>query len=337
MFNKYEVVGDLMWRILGTIVLALALSAPLLLLNASGGSAQTTAAASEKQLQGWSPYMAPDVLHALIETAPQIQVVDIRSKKYLKKGIISGATYMPFPDWRGPSSRPGQPPTEDQLAELIGNHGLRLDRPIVIHNQSGHTIQNGRAAIVYWILKSAGAEDIAILQGGFKAWHKAGFAQVDEHRVSSPISVDVTYRRNWWADPVDIFAVASGQRNGAILDARLDGQVKKSIKTGKPMQSMPMATYIPAGLFTRHLTAKSLSVGGKTEFRADLANRGIDLEDSFLISVCQTGELSALSWFYASEILGLENVRYYPDALQGWQSDGGLMFGLQAALQSTSQ
>ncbi|MCY4180705.1 MAG: hypothetical protein OXD48_10640 [Litoreibacter sp.] len=43
--------------------------------------------------------------------------------------------------------------------------------------------------------------------------------------------------------------------------------------------------------------------------------------------------MSALSWFYASEIMGLENVRYYPDALQGWKSDSGVMFELRASLQ----
>lgn len=315
-----------------TLVLGFALTGFLFLVNIHVGSAQTPTTGSQETLENWSPYMAPEVLNALIETEPQIQIVDIRSKKYLKKGIIAGATYIPFPEWRGPSSRPGQPPTEERLAELIGDNGLRLDQPIVIHNQSGHTIQNGRAAIIYWILKSAGADNIAILRGGFKAWRASGLPNVAEHEIRKPRSIEISYRRDWWADPVDIFAVASGQKNGAILDARLDGQVKKSIKTGKPMKSMPMATYIPAGLFTRHLSAKSLSASGMEAFRNDLKARGISLQNSFLISVCQTGELSALSWFYASEILGLSNVRYYPDALQGWQSDGGLMFGLSAKL-----
>lgn len=139
----------------------------------------------------------------------------------------------------------------------------------------------------------------------------------------------MTFNTEWWADAMDIFAVTSGQVNGAILDARLDAQVRKSVETGKPMMSMPMARFVPASLFTSPMSSRRISEAGQQDFLAGLAERGIDENSEFLISVCQTGELSALSWFYASEIIGLQNVRYYPDALRGWKADGGLMFGLQ--------
>ena len=42
-----------------------------------------------------------------------------------------------------------------------------------------------------------------------------------------------------------------------------------------------------------------------------------------VITFDDTGELSALSWFYASEIAGIRNVRLYPEALAGWLAGGG--------------
>jgi thiosulfate/3-mercaptopyruvate sulfurtransferase len=309
-----------------TAVLSLALA----MASASAGIAQTAVSVAAD----WSPFMTAETVNVQAGLNSDVQFVDIRSQKYVRKGVVPGAVWLPFSQWRGPSDRPGQMQTEDEIATFIGDAGLRLDQPIVVYNHSGKTVQSGRAAIVYWMLKTAGAEDIAIMNGGFKAWRAAGLPEAEEPFVAQPIITNVSYSRDWWADPLDIFAVTTGQHDGAILDARLDGQVRKSMETGKPIMSMPMAQYMPASFFMRHLSADSLTTPAKSEFRAELEARGIDLGTGMLISVCQTGELSALSWFYASEIVGIDNVRYYPDALRGWEGDGGLMFGLRASLEN---
>ncbi|MEP4195027.1 MAG: rhodanese-like domain-containing protein [Aliishimia sp.] len=317
-----------MQKILKKSLQIIALAVPMTLVGVGSLQANTIEQNPTAQTQDWSRYITSDRLNALMQRNNGVQIIDIRSKKYVKKGMIPGAVWMPFADWRGPKERPGQPPTEEELEAMLGANGLRLDQPIVVHNQSGKTLSTGRAAIVYWILKSSGADNIAILNGGFKAWQSAELPEAITPITPAPIDVDLTIRRDWWADPVHIFGVASSQSKGAILDARLEMQVKKSAKTGKPLQSMPMAQYISASFFINQLSTSQLSASGQDKFVEALEARGIQLDDGFLISVCQTGELSALSWFYASEIVGLENVLYYPDALQGWRSDGGLMFGL---------
>lgn len=307
-----------------SFVAALTLSVPDIVLAQSDN--ESAAITSE-----WSRYINASELSDLVDRWPDLQIIDIRDDKYLPEGTIPGAVWMSFPAWRGPADRPGQPPTEEQLEALIGGSGINPDLPIVIHNHSGHVVQTGRAAIVYWILKSAGAENIAILDGGFKAWRDASLPLDAEPNVLAPIQIDLTLNHDWWADPLDIFAVTSGQADGAILDARLDAQVKKSIETGKPLMSMPMAQYIPSSFFTNDLAAKNRTAEAQLAFRSALEARGVDLGTGILISVCQTGELSAVSWFYASEIIGIENVRYYPDALQGWKTDGGIMFGMNTS------
>ena len=290
-------------------------------------SVQPTSGRTAQVSADWSPFITPADLSANL-FGGDVQVIDIRSKKYLKHGVVPGAVWMPFADWRGPKSRPGNPPKTEKLAEMLGQAGLRLDRPIVVHNHSNKTIQNGRAAIVYWILKSAGAQQLAVLNGGFKGWKAEGLPTAETHAQKKPTKLDVAYSYEWWADPMDILAISSSQQEGAILDSRLDAQVRKSVESGKPMMSMPFAQYIPASLFANELASGNLTEPAKQAFRADLVNRGVELDTGLLISVCQTGELSALSWFYASEIVGIKNVHYYPDALQGWRSDGGIMFGM---------
>lgn len=281
----------------------------------------------------WSPYVAPKPLAAFRHANLDIQVIDIRSEKYLKKGAIEGAVWMPHLQFHGTSARSGQPPTEAELSSMLAEAGISLDQPIVVYNHANKTFQNGRAATVYWLLKTAGADQLAILNGGFKAWQAEDLPIAEVPTIRSAIApAEITYTHEHWADPMDIFAVTTGQKDGSILDARLDSQVRKSVETGEPMMSMPLAQYIPSSFFMNYLSSSQLEAPAKEEFRADLVNRGVNVGDGMLISVCQTGELSALSWFYASEIVGIDNVRYYPDALRGWKNDGGLMFGMPAAL-----
>lgn len=290
-------------------------------LTPSAGLANTDQVATSRLISS-------ETLDALIDAGSDIQIIDIRAEKYVAKGTIPGAVSMPYKSWRGPKHRPGQPPAEADLEVFLGAAGIDLDRPILVFNHTGKTLQTGQAAYVYWLLKTAGAEKTSILGGGFKSWNAADLTVADAPSVLEPTVVDATYRDDWWADPMDIFGVATGQQKGAILDARLDSQVKKSIKSGKPMKSMPLARYIPTSLIAPTLSAKRLTDDEMNNFRAALEGRGVNLTGDLIISVCQTGELSALSWFYASEIVGIENVQYYPDALQGWQADGGLLFGM---------
>ena len=287
----------------------------------------TAATAVSLQEEKWDRLFSPAALMTALSNDPLVQVIDIRSQKYVKKGTIPGAVAINYKAMRGPKNRPGMPPNEASLAEIIGAAGLNLDHPIIIFNHSGKTVQTGQAAYVYWLLKTAGAEEVAILSGGFKGWKSAEMPIANEPITRAPTNPQITYRLDWWADPMSIFAVATEQMDGAILDARLDAQVKKAAKTGKTLKSLPLARYMPASLL-----APSLSVDRSYEenmsFRADLEERGINLNGDVLISICQNGELSALSWFYASEIVGIENVQYYPDAIQGWAADGGILFGL---------
>jgi len=279
----------------------------------------------------WSRYMNVTDLNAVMSETPDVQIIDIRREKYLSNGSIEGGVWIPFENWRGPADRPGRMLTEVELETLIGENGLDPNLPTIVHNHSGHIVQTGRAAIVYWVLKTAGFENIAILEDGAKAWKAAELPMVTAPTELPPTEVDLTIQTQWWADPIDIYAVTSGQIEGAILDARLDGQVRKSVETGKPLMSMPMAQYVPSSFFTNDLGAENLSEDAMQAFRAKLEDRGLDLGDGMLISVCQTGELSAVSWFYASEVVGIENVRYYPDALKGWERDGGIMFGMDTS------
>ena len=51
------------------------------------------------------------------------------------------------------------------------------------------------------------------------------------------------------------------------------------------------------------------------------ADGSIGLEGAPAVHFCDSGVLSSISWFYASEVAGVENVKLYPESVIGWARD----------------
>lgn len=44
-----------------------------------------------------------------------------------------------------------------------------------------------------------------------------------------------------------------------------------------------------------------------------------------VITFCKSGQMSALNWYYASELASIPNVKLYPESLIGWKQSYGLI------------
>jgi len=123
---------------------------------------------------------------AALVHAKQTQVLDIRPMDAIYAGVIPGAIHVPYAAWRTPA---GMSPNEDMLAEIYGLSGLRLDQPIVIVNSRASVEDTGQAAFVYWLLKSSGADQLAILRNGHQSWINAAGTVLRASRRASPVNV----------------------------------------------------------------------------------------------------------------------------------------------------
>lgn len=274
----------------------------------------------------WSVMPLPQDLVAVQDLA-DVQIVDIRSAKAIKKsGTLPGALHIPYKAFRGPKSNPGQPPSDAELAELIGGSGLRLDQPIVLVHTKASAMDMGRAALVYWILKSSGAEQIAILRGGYAAWTAADLETTAAPGEAQAYDVSVTFSKEWRADVVDIYGLSTGQTNGYLLDARPHKVVSKLSKAGEAVATTLFGSQnTPAGgLMSSILEADPKE--GVAEVVAYLKENEIDWTKGQVVSFCHSGELAALNWFYSSELAGLSNFKLYPESVKGWANMGGTLF-----------
>jgi thiosulfate/3-mercaptopyruvate sulfurtransferase len=183
------------------------------------------------------PLLAPADLVAVVESAAPL-ILDIRAPGAADDaatyagGHIEGAVNAPYALFRGPEENPGQVPSDAALTEVLQSLGVTADRPTVIVHQGANDTDFGAAARVYWTLKSSGVSNLAILNGGVKAWTEAGLP-LDRTAVTPERStIEVTFSNAWLATEEDVLAVVSG-------DARRRFSTRGPNPSGRAARPMP--------------------------------------------------------------------------------------------------
>ncbi len=143
--------------------------------------------------QDWKPLITPQELVGL---SGKVDLIDIRlvtGGEGYAVGHIAGAVSAPYPLWRGPADNPGQRLTDGELSMPLRAKGLTKRKPVVIAYQGANPTDIGAAARVYWTLKSAGVERIAILDGGIKAWLDARLPLTTLAGTPQPAGIRTTF------------------------------------------------------------------------------------------------------------------------------------------------
>lgn len=270
------------------------------------------------------PLITPPQLAARLAD-PGLRIVDIRDGKNddgktpYELGHIPGALSAPYSKWRGPKDNPGKLPSADALTALVRSLGIDARSSVVVVGSGANETDFGAAARVYWTLKTAGITDIALLNGGIKAWRAASLPVTTEGANVAPSAYSVTIDPRWLATQQDVAQVV-GRPDVTLLDAR------------------PVAFFTGE---TRHVAAKTPGtlVGAKNvehsvwftkgsgalrpadEVRRIAAEQGIRL-DQPTVSFCNTGHWAATNWFVLSEVLGQREVKLYPESVVAWSQAG---------------
>ncbi|MEL6979691.1 MAG: rhodanese-like domain-containing protein [Pseudomonadota bacterium] len=282
-----------------------------------------SALAQSAPAPAWSPLIEPAALAKLAAEADPL-ILDIRGltrkggPSFYEIGHVPGAVAAPYGLWRGPAANPGQPLTEAAVTELLRALGAQTDRPTIVVSQGDSSSDFGAAARVYWTLKSAGVERIAILNGGALGWLASGRPLSFEATAPTPSAIEVTLDPRWTATRDEVLAASVAETATRLLDARplafFQGAVKhraaKRAGTIATAAQLTHDTWFPRG---------SARIGGAKTVKAALVANGFDPAASTgAVSFCNTGHWAATNWFALSEIAGVENVRLYPESIVGW-------------------
>jgi thiosulfate/3-mercaptopyruvate sulfurtransferase len=278
--------------------------------------------------QSAAPLVTPAELAARL-AQPELRVIDIRSGKDeagrtpYETGHIAGSLPAPYPSWRGPSDNPGALPPPEALAARVQSLGITADTPVVVVYAGTDATDFGAAARVYWTLKAHGVKDLAILNGGVRAWQAAGLPLATGPAPTVARSAFVPT-----PDPRLIATRAEVQqalqnKSGLLLDARpvrfFSGETRHAAAaapgTIAGSKNVDNAVWFArdSGALLDAAAVQKIAVA-----------QGIDTAQP-TVSFCNTGHWAATNWFVLSEVLGRQDVSLYPESMVEWSRSGGPM------------
>ncbi|PZQ18316.1 MAG: sulfurtransferase [Rhodanobacter denitrificans] len=205
-------------------------------------------------------------------------------------------------------------PTPAAFSALLSRWGWRPDLPVVVYDDAAGALAAARA---WWLLRAAGSADVAVLDGGYQAWHAAGLpleSGVARPRPASAVEVDF--------DPsmhLDAEALAAALATDAIvlLDARAAPRYRGEVE---PID--PVAGHVP-GARNRPYT-DNLDASGRFKTPDVLAAEFAALTGGHapheVVHMCGSG-VTACHNVLAMTHAGLAGSRLFAPSWSGWIAD----------------
>lgn len=203
---------------------------------------------------------------------------------------------------------------------LMRKAGVDANEPVVITSPGKAAGQITTQARLYWQFAYYGHEDIAILDGGNAAWQAAG------HDMATG-TAEVAAGDYTAGSPDDSVLATVAEVDAARTDARVQ------LTDNRPMAyylgleqagyvyapgHIPRAVNVP---FTLNVAAKGPAILRDTEtLRAVYAHQGASM-DQAAIAYCNSGHVSALTWFVMSEVLGKDDAQLFDGSMHAWTRD----------------
>ncbi len=207
-------------------------------------------------------------------------------------------------------------PKRELFAQTLRRLGLDNTMQAVVYDRNGANYC-GR---LWWMLKWAGHEAVAVLDGGLQAWLAAGGAtESGAAPVRAPGHFELKAELRHWVSTQDV-AARLGQATQTVIDARGAPRYRGEVE---PLD--PIAGHIPGAL--NRPFGDNLGPDGrfkspaqlKTEFAALLAGR----DAAGVVHHCGSG-VSTVPNIIAMELAGYPPVALYAGSWSEWSRTPGL-------------
>lgn len=246
--------------------------------------------------------------------------IDGGNRETFEEGHIPGAVYSSYTEagWRQKEGDvPGKLPPVEDLERLIGSLGIGNDTEVVIVPAGVGATDFGSAARVYWTFRVLGHDDVAILNGGHRAWVEAGHDVESGWNTLERAQFDADFRPELIADTRE---VRQAREAGVqLVDNRPAQQYQGEDKhpAARAAGTIPDAINLQQGQLVEDGTA---FVVDREKLQALMDEAGVS-GDGETITFCNTGHWAATGWFTLSELAGLDNVAMYDGSMTEWSQD----------------
>ena len=255
-----------------------------------------------------------------IDAEPPPVLLDVRwalgdpdGRQHYLDGHVPGAQFVDLETELAapPSTAEGRHPLPD-VDELQANArrwGITQTSVVVVYDNSGGLA----AARAWWLLRWAGVDDVRILDGGLKAWLRAGLS-VETGAGVDAVTGDVVLTPGQLAT-ITADDAADLARHGVLLDARAAERYRGEVE---PID--PRAGHIPGALSAP--TTGNLGAYGQfltaTALRERFAELGVAVDQRVGV-YCGSG-VTAAHEIAALAIAGIDGA-LYPGSWSAWSSD----------------
>jgi thiosulfate/3-mercaptopyruvate sulfurtransferase len=200
-------------------------------------------------------------------------------------------------------------PDLDRMVARFGALGIDRQTQVVAYDQDSGMY----AARLWWMLRYAGHDGVAVLDGGFARWLVEGGAVQPGRVTPTPAEFRAAPRTEW---RVTVDQVAAGEAR-VLLDARAPDRFR-----GENETIDPVAGHIPGA--RNHWFLQNLT--GDKRFKSPDALRAALESDlggaapNEVVMYCGSG-VTACHNLLAMEVAGLPGARIFPGSWSEWSAD----------------
>lgn len=256
---------------------------------------------------------------------PNLRILDVRSAplEYFA-GHLPNAVHIADGTFRGPNGiLPVQYWKAEKLSQLFAQAGLSKNNRVLVYSDGRDVLG---ATMVAYLLERSGVQDIAVLDGGFKAYKAAGQPVTQEFPKYAIAPFTLRDNPTVRASLAEV-RQAIGNPKITFLDPRppkvFQGEEKLWVRNGH----IPGAKNIPWTAFTQGNAATNEGnfhqLKSLDQIRQLLSDRKIKPSDNIIVS-CSTGREATLQYVVLKHLLGYPKVRIYEGSWTEYSSQPDL-------------
>ena len=199
-------------------------------------------------------------------------------------------------------------PSAEQFAAALGRHGVGEGTRVVVYD-ANNIMWSTR---VWWLLRTFGFDNAAVLNGGWKKWALEGRPTSTNATVRPPVVFTPHHRPSFLIGKDEVLReLQSGAASACLLNTLGESDFHS--------QRIPTSRNVPWGSLVDPATGAYLPADA---LRAAFAQSGV-LEKERVVAYCGAG-ISATSDALILTLLGVPNISVYDGSMQEWAADSSL-------------
>lgn len=204
-------------------------------------------------------------------------------------------------------------PSAEIFGKRVGSLGIGSDHAVVVYDTSG---QNFSAPRLWWMLRTFGHENVAVLDGGLKKWLAEGRAVDNQTPEVSAAKFNATFDARRMRD-INAMRSNVDSRREQVLDARSPGRFEA---TEPEPRAGVRGGHIPGSVNVHYasLMNDDGTMRSRDELQKIVGKAGVDTSAPIVAS-CGTG-VTACNVILALDVIGVPNTAVFDGSWTEWGS-----------------